>query len=59
MILLKLFLVFGFGGKYSSAGNISATGGGVVMRGGDLVLRYEVDHRWDRCFWYWYEDHDR
>ena len=58
-VLLPLLILASVRTPSSNGKNISATGGGIVKEGGDLVLKYEVDRRWDRCFWYWYEDHDR
>ena len=37
----------------SGAGSISATGGGIVKAGDDLVLTYTMEEEWDRCYWYW------
>ena len=34
--------------------NVTATGGGIVMPGDDLVLTYHVGAAWDRCYWFWY-----
>ena len=38
----------------AAAKNITATGGGVVKPGDDLVLTYNVGSVWDRCYWFWY-----
>ena len=38
----------------AAAKNITATGGGVVKAGDDLVLTYNVGSVWDRCYWFWY-----
>ena len=35
--------------------NLNVTGGGVVVTGGDMVLQYNVNKRWDTCYWYRYE----
>lgn len=32
---------------------ISASGGGIVKPGSDLVLTLDVAEVWDRCYWFW------
>jgi hypothetical protein len=33
--------------------NVTASGGGIVKPGNDLVLTYNVGFQWDRCYWFW------
>lgn len=49
LLLLLLFYNTSYGGK------ITATGGGIVKPGQDLVLTYHVGKVWDRCRWFLYE----
>ena len=34
-------------------GTVSASGGGIVKAGDDLVLTYTMTEEWERCYWYW------
>ena len=50
---LSLLLLL-LGGQDAVAKEVTATGGGIVMPGDDLVLTYNVGEVWDRCYWFWY-----
>ena len=54
---LSLAILLFLGGAREAAGrpekNVTATGGGVVKPGDDLVLTYNVGEAWDRCYWFW------
>ncbi len=46
--------------QISTAFELTASGGGIVEPGADLVLTYvpdldEDETTWDRCFWFWYD----
>ena len=55
-----LGLLLLLGGAHEAAAkqpkNVTATGGGIVKPGDDLVLTYHVGSAWDRCYWFWYVD---
>ena len=56
---LGLLLLLGGGAHEAVAKqpkNVTATGGGIVKPGDDLVLTYHVGAAWDRCYWFWYVD---
>ena len=59
LFLIAAAIIAAFQSGLVCSKNISATGGGVVRPGSDLVLKYEVDHRWERCYWYWFKEERR
>ena len=50
---LSLALLLFLGGAQGRNKNVTATGGGIVKPGDDLVLTYNVGEAWDRCYWFW------
>ena len=50
---LSLLLLL-LGAAEAAAKNVTATGGGIVKPGDNLVLTYHVGEVWDRCYWFWY-----
>ena len=52
LFLLVLLLQFGW---LTEAGELSATGGGIVKPGETARLSYIVEEAWSQCFWFWYD----
>ena len=48
---LSLLLLL-LGEQDAVAKEVTATGGGIVKPGDDLVLTYHVGSAWDRCYWF-------